>query len=236
MRLSIIIPSYNEGKNIPLVLEAFRVVFDIGDRRKWAELIIVDNNSKDDTADILNRELAKSEHAFARTVFQPIAGYGAAIKKGLEDAKSEVLAWTHADLQTDPDDVFKAFELYEKNGGGKILVKGHRVRRTFSQWFFSFGMAVISSALMGMRLYEVNAQPKLFGRDFLKLLTDVPDDFSLDLYVLCQANRNGYAIHSMRVLFKSRLHGESKWAFSFSSKIKTIVRTIKYIVRLRKSV
>ncbi len=231
-KLSIVVPCYNEAKNIPLVLSGFRDAFAVGDRRQFAELIIVDNNSKDATAETLCRELAKPEYSFARSVFEPKAGYGAAIKCGLRAARGNVLAWTHGDVQADPEDVFRAYDAFQRAGTENLIVKGNRTKRSLSQVFFSFGMAVIASAMLGRTFFEINAQPKLFGRNFLDAVLAGPDDFSLDLYLLYRAKQEHRPIRTIDVTFKKRLHGESKWAFSFRSKLTTIWRTIRYIERL----
>ncbi|HSW97156.1 MAG TPA: hypothetical protein VLF89_05005, partial [Candidatus Saccharimonadales bacterium] len=108
-------------------------------------------------------------------------------------------------------------------------VKGIRVQRPIGQFLFSLGMAGIASIYLKRIFYEINAQPKLFHRSFLPYLKNAPNDFSLDLYFLNQCKKYGYIIKTIPVLYKKRIHGESKWAYSFSSKWKTIKRTIIYI-------
>ncbi|OGY96861.1 MAG: hypothetical protein A2122_03130, partial [Candidatus Liptonbacteria bacterium GWB1_49_6] len=217
------------------LLVSFRKAFENHNACDWTELIIVDNNSKDDTARVLEGELHKSDYAFARTVFEPSPGYGAAIKTGLRAARGEFLAWTHADLQTDPADVFRAFREAEKNVSDGFIIKGKRVGRPFSQALFSSGMAVIASVILRKPLWEINAQPKLFRRRLLETVLNGPDDFSLDVYLLYRAKQSGYPINSIDVVFEKRLHGTSKWAFSFSSKVKTTIRTVRYLWALRKT-
>lgn len=234
IRFSVVVPCYNEGGNIVPLLDAFKKAF-LERVEKSAELILVDNNSTDGTAEILSRELGSGNYLFARTVFEPRPGYGAAIKRGLAAARGDVLAWTHADLQADPGDVFRAYDEFVRAGGETVLVKGNRVGRPLGQVIFSFGMAAIASVVLGARFFEINAQPKLFHRRFLPHLKNAPDDFSLDLYLLYQARKRGYDIRTVDVRFNKRLRGESKWAFSVSSKIKTIARTLRYIVALKKS-
>jgi hypothetical protein len=60
------------------------------------------------------------------------------------------------------------------------------------------------------RLQDVNAQPKLFSRDLLPLLSGAPDDFSLDLFVLWRARREGWSIITYDVDFAARRFGEAK--------------------------
>jgi hypothetical protein len=62
------------------------------------------------------------------------------------------------------------------------LVKGERNGRGLFDVFFTASMSVISSFLLGSKLWDVNAQPKMFHRNFMKHLDIAPHDFSLDLF------------------------------------------------------
>ncbi len=165
-------------------------------------------------------------------------GYGGAILTGLDEATGKVLCWTHADAQTDPMDVERALERFKKSKNPQqTFLKGKRVGRTFGQWAFTLGMSVLSSLILFRRLSDVNAQPKMFHRSFFeKIRPQAPTDFSLDLYFLYLARKFKLEVVTIPVLFLDRIHGESAWAFSFGSKVKTVIRTLKYIVGLRKTV
>lgn len=233
---SVVVPFHNEEKNTPLVLEGYLKFKD-----KYSfELICVDDASSDGIQTIFKSFLSNPEFSFLKLVSinkENHRGYGHAIMTGLREARGDVLAWTHSDLQTDPADVFRAYEKFSEGGGlggEKIIIRGNRIRRTISQVIFSFGMAVVASFILRKIFFEINAQPKLFSKDFMRYLTNAPEDFSLDLFLLYQAKRYGYKIKTIDVLFNKRLYGESKWAFSFSSKLKTVRRTIMYIFKLSK--
>src|SRR5688572_7995477 len=104
---SIVVPCWNEAANLPSLISRFCEI-----RRPdsdW-ELVLVDNGSTDDTAEVLAKELVSSERAFIRvaTVKPPNVGYGHGILTGLRAAKGSFLAWTHADGQTPPSDVLRA--------------------------------------------------------------------------------------------------------------------------------
>lgn len=232
--LSIVIPFYNEAKNIRLVLEAFKnQVKSYPD----FELICVDDGSKDDTKETFNELLSDNKFPFAKLIsYSPNCGYGNAIMTGVRAASGEIIAWTHSDLQTPIVDVFKARDIFLNSPDKKIIVKGWRVNRTLQQIILSFGMATIASVILRRKLTEINAQPKLFPRSMIELLNNSPKDFSLDLYLLCVAQNNNYKIKTFNVSFKNRIYGESSWATSWKTKYKTIWRSIKYIWKLRKSV
>ena len=135
MKLSIVVPCYNEEQNIPLILNRFGEII----RRDDVEVILVDNGSTDDSAVVLSELLPK--YSFARmTRVEVNQGYGYGILQGLKKCKGEYIGWTHADMQTDPADVLKALDIIEQEKG-LILVNGSRQGRQLFDVFFT---AVIS--------------------------------------------------------------------------------------------
>ena len=81
-------------------------------------------------------------YPFARSVrVKKNVGYGHGLFTGLRNARGEVLAWSHADLQTDPADVFRALKIFQKDSNPPtLLVKGRRHGRRFQERVISWGM------------------------------------------------------------------------------------------------
>ena len=232
--LSVVIPCYNEERNIPILLRNFSRILA---SRNQIELILVDNGSQDQTGKMIEQEIAQKGYAFARKVaVQGNRGYGFGILSGLKQARGTILAWTHADLQTDPEDVLRAYQLYleKSKGSKKILVKGHRKNRDLLEKLLSLGMQLLTNIVLGAWLDEINAQPKLFPRTLLEKMTDPPEDFSLDLYLLYLAKREKYEIVSLPVYFKERIYGEAKGGGGgFKIRWNLIQRTLHYIFALK---
>ena len=231
MKLSIIIPCYNEAKNIPLILEKFALCIKDED----FEVVLVNNGSTDDSSDVLWRLLPK--YPFARTILVPInQGYGYGILQGLRTAKADFVGWTHADMQTDPSDVIKAYHILEKENWNKILyIKGNRKGRSLFDQLFTSGMSIFESIYLGKKLYDINAQPNIFSRQFFESWQNPPDDFSLDLYALYMARRAKLDVRRIEVVFPPRIHGESHWNNgSLSAKWKFIQRTLNFSKKLKK--
>jgi len=233
--LSIVVPCYNEEKNIPFVLKHFAGALT---GEGGIELILVDNGSGDQTGKIIEQEIAANHYGFARKVtVKKNQGYGFGILSGLRGAHGMCLSWTHADLQTDPADVLRAYQLYTELSKTYplLLIKGSRKNRKLLERFFSFGMQLLSSLSLGVWLTEVNAQPKLFPRSLYEKMGHPPEDFSLDLYLLVLAKKAGYRIFSIPVYFKKRLHGEAKGGGGSNFKVRwnLVQRTWRYIFRLK---
>jgi glycosyltransferase involved in cell wall biosynthesis len=226
-RISVVLPCYNEAQGIAKILERFAAV---GQGRDF-ELILVDNGSVDPTPEVLAKLLPS--YPFARSVrVLKNKGYGDGIFTGLKDARGELLAWSHADLQTDPADVFRALDHYEQAGRSSLLVKGRRHGRRLSERIISWGMQVVALGCLRRWISEINAQPKLFHRSLLEHLPNPPIDFNLDVYVLYQARRHGWRLESIDVLFPPRQYGQSNWAATWRSKVRTIRRSLVYMFLL----
>ena len=238
-KLSIVIPCFNESKNISIVLGKFDKILKEKDYN--AEIIIVDGGSTDETSKILKRDFQILDpQKFKLILMSQPGGYGYDIMKGLSQSCGDIMSWTHADLQTDPYDVIRAFNFYleKTKNNEKIFIKGKRKNRRLSEVFFTFGMQIVAWLILRKRLDDINAQPKLFARSFYNnyLKENPPSDFSLDLYALYQAKTNGYTIMNIPVYFAKRIYGEAKGGGGgWRNRIRLIKRTFKYILKLKRN-
>ena len=235
INLSIVIPCYNESKSLPRL---FLSCLNACTGRNDIQFVFVDNGSDDDTQLVLNQLLNQDSFNFGISVHVPVnKGYGFGILQGLKRAEGTIVSWTHADLQTDPRDVVLAYDLYKTElESNKCIVKGERIGRNFFDNLFTSGMSFVSSVFLNQKLWDINAQPKIFHRDFLEDLEKAPHDFSLDLYVLYVANKIEIPINNFHVSFSNREFGEAKGGGTIKGKLKLIKRTIKYIIDLRNDI
>lgn len=233
-QLSVILPCYNEEANLSALFERLD---KLAISSKDIEIILVNNGSTDASAKVFEKELTKRNSTIFKVVTVPVnKGYGYGILQGLQQASAPLLAYTHADRQTDPMDVLKALDLYAQNKEENLLVKGFRKNRKWSEAFFSYGMGWLSSMALGVRLTEINAQPKLFSAAFYNRFKEqAPHDFSLDLYWLYCAKKYGRIV-DFPVYFAQRVAGEAKGGSgsSWAVRKKLIKRTLDYIFELRK--
>ncbi len=230
-QLSIVLPCYNEAKSIPAILRRFWQV--MGDRP--VELILVNNGSFDNTAEVLKKELKNPKYKFARTVLvEKNRGYGYGIMFGLKHCKGDILAYTHADQQCDPNDVMRAYdELLKRPDWKNILMKGQRKQRIISEWIITKGLQTISFLILWKKFNDINGQPKMFHKSFLEKMKESPKDFKFDLFVQYVALKNKMKVESIPVEFGKRKHGKSNWAYSIFSRVKTYLGFISYMIKLR---
>ncbi|WP_309720684.1 glycosyltransferase family 2 protein [Armatimonas sp.] len=231
--LSIVLPCYNEAGNLPKI---YAVLSEILTNQPGIEVLLVNNGSTDSSSAVF-AELQATHTLPIRVVeIAKNQGYGHGILTGVRAAQGEFIAWSHADLQTDPRDILAAYEkLRQSADPEKTVVKGRRKNRPLLDEFFTSGMAWLSSATLGQWLHDINAQPKLFPKSFVALLDNAPTDFSLDLFFLYEAKKLGYTLLEQDVVFGKREHGEAKGGGTMKGKLKLVKRTLAYIFELRKT-
>ena len=227
-RFSLVIPCYNEAANLPLLLDRCARLATCPD----VDVILVDNGSTDATPDTLATLLPR--HPNCRSIRVPVnRGYGHGILEGLRVVETDLLGWTHADLQTDPLDVLAGLDLFDEHGSD-ILVKGKRHGRPIADRIFTAGMSLFETVLLGHLMQDINAQPTMCSRSFFETWAHPPNDFSLDLFAYYMAAHRGLAVRRFPVRFGERAHGTSHWNVNFAQKRKFIWRTLDYSVKLKR--
>jgi glycosyltransferase involved in cell wall biosynthesis len=230
MRFSLVIPCYNEAANLPLLLERCKELAVRSD----VEVVLVDNGSTDSTVEVLQKLLPKYPGCRSIRVEQN-QGYGFGILSGLRAAEGQILGWTHADMQTDPQDALLGLDLFKKHGDN-IFVKGRRYGRPFMDVVFTLGMSMFETMLLVKPMWDINAQPTMFTRKFFNEWSSPPDDFSLDLYSYYQAKAQGLNVCRFPVKFSEREYGVSHWNVNWAAKWKFIRRTVNFSMQLKKKI
>ena len=228
MKFSLIIPCYNEAANLPSLLERCKELVTT----PGIEVILVDNGSTDDTRAIL-LDLLPSYPGCRSVRLEKNQGYGFGVLSGLAAATSTILGWTHADMQTDPKDTLCGLGLFAEHGE-HIFVKGRRRGRQLADVAFTVGMSAFETLLLAQPLWDINAQPTMFSREFYDTWRAAPYDFSLDLYAYYHARRLGLSVHRFPVRFRQRMHGESRWNVNWVGKRKFIRRTLDFSFELKR--
>ena len=233
LALSVVIPCYNESASLPALVARCAAVFTRAD----VEVILVDNGSTDATPEVMARCLgALPEGTPIRSLrVEPNRGYGGGILAGLAEGRGRVLAWTHADMQTDVADTLRGLDVFEASPEpDRVMVKGRRFGRPAADVLFTAGMSAIETLLFGRRFWDINAQPTMLPAAHVRAWRDAPTDFALDLFAYYTARRAGLRLRRIRVHFGARLHGQSHWNVDWAAKKRFIRRTLSFSLALRR--
>ncbi|MGQ0508219.1 MAG: glycosyltransferase family 2 protein [Myxococcaceae bacterium] len=233
----LVLPCYNEGKSLETILRrAAEAAEAAGFTPKTFQLVLVENGSADNSREVLGQLKETPYGKWFRWVPVDVnQGYGHGVYTGLKVTSAPFIGWSHADQQCDPKDAFRALALVRLAPQEKTLVKGTRVGRNWKDQAVSRTFETLARAILGMSVWEVNAQPKVFPRALLDTLDDPPKSFAFDLYTLFRARRDGYTFETITVQFPPRVHGVSNWAATFAGRYKTILGMVRYMVTLARS-
>ena len=232
---SLIIPFFNEEKNIPLVIKRIKKIYK---KSNNLEFILVNNGSNDNSEIIFKRNLNKKDKRIKYFKIKKNIGYGYGIKYGLQKSRGKYVGWTHSDMQTDPIDILKAIKVIDLKKDKKIFVKGKRQERSFKQSFQTKAMELFTYLILGYNLKDINAQPNIVSRKFYQkyLKKFAPNDLSFDLFTYYFIVKADYKVKKINVLFKSRKFGETKGGGeggSILTKIKLILVTLKCLFKIK---
>jgi len=226
MKVSLVIPCYNETQNLPPLIDRCEELFS----KHSIEVILVDNGSTDNSSDVI------SKYPFIKLVrVEENLGYGFGIIQGLKQASGDILAWTHADLQTNPSDLIKGLVYFKSSiNPEKLFVKGKRKGRPIHDDIFTLAMSLFETLLLQTLMWDINAQPTIFHKSFFETWVNPPKDFSLDLYAYFMAKNSKIKVQRFPVSFSKRLHGVSNWNINLTGKYKFIKRTLSYSFMLKR--
>tara|TARA_B100000959_G_C14901007_1_gene590910 strand:- start:563 stop:1279 length:717 start_codon:yes stop_codon:yes gene_type:complete len=233
--LSLIIPCFNEEKNLEKLFENISLLLK-NYSQEQVEILIVDNGSTDKSNEFIKRNNLYLEKKIKLIEIKNNTGYGNGIYKGILSCKGDFVAWCHADLQIDPHDVIKIFlKSKQKLLSEDCIIKGKRTNRNFIDTIFTFGMTILTFVLFQIKLNDINAQPKIFKKNFIDKLNNSPKDFSFDFYFLLLARKEKLNIYEYPVVWNKRYAGEAKGGGSIGLKIKLTLRTLKFMIKLMKN-
>jgi glycosyltransferase involved in cell wall biosynthesis len=225
--VAIVFPAYNEEDNIAEAVADFRAV-DLVD-----EVIVVNNNSRDKTAE-------RAAAAGARVVLETTQGYGAALTRGLREAQSDFIILSEPDGTFVGRDVIKLLSYAEDFD----MVCGTRTTRELlweqanMGWFLRVGNIVVAKMIEwlfnGPSFSDCGCTFRLInraGRDkILPLLTVKASHFLPEMVIL--SLRAGLRVIEVPVNYRGRV-GTSKITGTFKGAFKTGMRMIFLILRYR---
>lgn len=158
--LSVVMPAYNEAENLPAALaDLSRHVFD---RVPAAEVIVVDDGSVDETADVL-AALAGREPRIT-VIAQANAGHGAAVMAGLARARGGAILLLDSDGEVSLDGFAGHWDLLERSGTDAVLGVRRNRQSPWHRVIVTAGMRVLIRRLFGVHLLDANAPYKLVSR------------------------------------------------------------------------
>lgn len=206
MKLSVIIPVYNEVRNIAEIIKRVQAT------RLPSEIIIVDDGSQDGTRDLLQKMDRKKK---VRVILhEKNQGKGAAVVTGMQAARGDVLLIQDADLEYDPRDypvLLKPIEegLADVVYGSRFLGAAHRVTMFWHQVANNM-LTLMTNILYDSILTDMETGYKVFRRKVIEGMTIKAKSFNFEPEFTAKVLKRKYRIFEVPITFNPRDYSEGK--------------------------
>jgi len=208
MKLSIVIPCYNEKGLLPQLISLVKST-SVSDK----EIILVDDGSNDGTAELIKNSIEKE---VARVIYHPVnMGKGAAIRSGLSAVTGDIVLIQDADLEYDPAEYPKLIApIVEGKAdvvfGSRFMGEGpHRVHM-FWHYVGNKLLTVLSNMFTNLNLTDMETCYKVFRAEIIKSITIEQDGFGIEPELTAKVAKKHCRIYEVGISYYGRSYGEGK--------------------------
>lgn len=201
--LSVVLPFHNQAGEVAQVVADHTAA--LGGFPGEVQLVLVPNGSCDDTAKICRRVAEGRDDV--KVVERERAGWGAAVRAGLNAADGELLCYTNS-ARTEPSQLI-LMALYAHANPNVVIKANRRIRENLRRRIGSTLYNIECRVLFDLATWDINGTPKLFPRAFDRLLGVQSDDdlYDAEFVVICA--QAGYPIIEVPILSTVRRGGTS---------------------------
>jgi len=230
MKLSIIIPVFNEKNTIELLLDAVNSS-PVEDK----DIIVVDDFSSDGTREILPR-IKQKYHTLV--LHEKNMGKGAAIRSGLEHINGDIVVIQDADLEYDPSEYPKLLKpildgkadavygtRFQGGGPHRVVYFWHMVGNKF--------LTTLSNIFTNINLTDMETCFKMFKREVIKKITIEENRFGFEPEITAKIAKQKISIYEVPISYYGRTYEEGK-KINWKDGVKAIYSIFKYNLFRRK--
>ena len=208
MRVSFIVPAYNEATTIVDVLEA---VWALGFN---SQIVVVDDGSTDETAALVERWRADKGDDVV-LVRQQNRGKGAAVRAGIPRIDGDIAVIQDADMEYDPADVPALIEPIRRGAADVVFgsrLSGGRAQRAYLFWHLVGNrfLSLMANVLYNTTLSDMETGYKAFRTEVLRSLDLREDDFAIEPEITAKVCRRKLRVYELPIAYYGRTYAEGK--------------------------
>ena len=207
MRVSFVIPAYNEARTIAEVIERVDALeFD-------KQLIVVDDGSTDGTRDLV--EALRKDRPHLMLLSQANRGKGAAVRAAIPHLDGEIAVIQDADLEYDPADVPRLIDPIRVGVADVVFgsrLSGGQPQRAYLFWHLVGNrfLSLLANVLYNTTLTDIETGYKAFRIDVLRSLDLREDSFAIEPEITGQVCRRKLRIYELPIAYYGRTYDEGK--------------------------
>tara|TARA_Y200000002_G_C22680553_1_gene663885 strand:+ start:2564 stop:3256 length:693 start_codon:yes stop_codon:yes gene_type:complete len=209
MKISIIIPCYNEEKTIKLLVEKV-LKFILYEK----EIIIIDDCSTDNSREIIST-LAKHNPIIKYFFLKKNLGKGAALKKGFGEADGDIILIQDADLEYDPKDYTALIKPFKETDAdivyGSRFIGGEFVRLNFF-WHFLANkiLTFITNIVTNLNMSDMETGYKVFKKDVIKSIEIKEKSFGVEPEITVKLAKKKFIFYEVPISYRGRSYEDGK--------------------------
>jgi glycosyltransferase involved in cell wall biosynthesis len=207
MRVTFIVPAYNEAATIGEVLDR------IDGLELESQVVVVDDGSNDGTPEVLERWRASGDGRIV--VRQANRGKGAAIRAAIPQVDGDVVVIQDADMEYDPADVPQLIDPIVRGAADVVFgsrLSGGRPQRAYLFWHLVGNrfLSLLTNVLYNTTLHDMETGYKAFRADVLRSLDLRQDDFAIEPEITALVCKRRLRIYELPVAYYGRTYAEGK--------------------------
>ncbi|MBT6401671.1 glycosyltransferase family 2 protein [candidate division WWE3 bacterium] len=209
MKLSIVIPVYNEVKTLEELLKRVLAV-DLGKLER--EIILVDDASSDGSADLI-KELAEKHQGIKTHYHKENQGKGASLRDGFRETTGDYVIVQDADLEYDPNEYLKLLRELEEDKVDVVYgsrFSGNYEDMTNLHYFGNKSLTMLTNLLYGVLLTDMETCYKLLPGKFVREIEIESDRFDFEPEITAKILKSGMRIKEVPITYKGRSFSEGK--------------------------